>query len=124
MLTAAVPGLLKTLPSFVLGLISAIVPVLLFLFKRTHQFLYGVCEIVFCIVLGLVATFRIISDSDIVGWLAFLSAMYVGARGWQNAVEGSPVLGKLVSILLGKEEREKEYKSERTVDPQTNETTN
>ncbi len=79
--------LLASIPLFILGIMTLGIPIMLYAFKQANQFLYGVCEVLFSIVLGFLSAIKLTTDTEVdrlVALLAFFSAMYVGARGWQN----------------------------------------
>lgn len=80
---------LQQLPAYVLGVAAMAIPPLLFVFKRNEQLLYGAIEIIFCAILGFLAaqSITVNKDNNATAFIAFFSAMYVGARGWQNVVE-------------------------------------
>ena len=88
--TGALTHYLAQMPLFAFGLICLGVPIGLYFFKKKRQRLYGIIEIIFAIFLGFVAAVKItepIKTDSVAAWLAFFSALYVGSRGWQNAID-------------------------------------
>lgn len=85
------PQLVIYFQIFALAAVTLIVPYLLYQFKKLRQTVYGACELIFATILGFLSAIRIVNNTqldEVVAIFSFLSALYVGSRGWQNYYDG------------------------------------
>lgn len=95
MLTGKITNLqdaMTELSPFLLGALTIALPVALFLFKLRSALYYAVCEVLFSVCLGLASAVKLNARIDVASSvLAFVAALYVGARGWQNIYDAVKV---------------------------------